>query len=521
MTPDLLLVLPLLVPLTAAVLCLFASGRPAVQRWLGVLGATGLLAASVALTVHVVGHGPIAVQSGNWPAPRGITLVADLFSTLVLTVCSLAGLAVVLTSLADLDRRREAAGFHALVQTLMLGVAGAFLTGDLFNLYVWFEVLLISSFVLLALGGSRRQIRAAVRYFVLNLLSSAFFLAAIGILYGKVHTLNLADLALGISGAVEPRLLTAVAFLFLVAFGLKAAVFPFFFWLPPSYPTPPAVVSALFAGLLTKVGVYATIRVFTLLFVHDPGTTHRMLLWIAGTTMVIGVLGAVAQGGIRRILSFHIVSQIGYMILGLALLTPLALAGAVFYLLHHVVVKTALFLIGGWVHRSEGTGDLARLGGLLQRRPLVAAGFGIAALSLAGLPPTSGFWAKLVLVRASLEAEAWVAAGVALGVGLLTLLSMTKIWTEVFWKPAPDSAPAGTAGTAERRTGRATVRGDLVVAAPIALLLLASLGIAFGAGALFPLAERAAEELLEPSAYIETVLGPEAMRGSDLSGGAP
>ena len=255
-----------------------------------------------------------------------------------------------------MDRRREAFGYYPLVHALLLGVCGAFLTGDLFNLYVWFEVMLMASFVLLALGGERAQLHGAIKYVTLNLVSSAVFLAAVGILYGVTGTLNMADLARKLRRDRRTRRsVTAVAMLFLVAFGIKAAVFPLFFWLPASYHTPPGAVSALFAGLLTKVGVYALIRVFTLLFVRDVGYTHMLILVLSGLTMVTGVLGAVAQREFRRVLSFLIIGQIGYMIMGLGLFTPAGLAGPIFYIVDHVVVMTNLFLVTSVVRRLCGT----------------------------------------------------------------------------------------------------------------------------------------------------------------------
>jgi multicomponent Na+:H+ antiporter subunit D len=290
-----------------------------------------------------------------------------------------------------------------------------------------------------------------------------------------------------------PAVVDALAMLFLVAFGIKAAVFPLFFWLPASYHTPPAAVSAVFAGLLTKVGVYALIRVFTLVFAERPGFAPDLILWVAGLTMVTGVLGAAAQGEFRRILSFHIVSQIGYMIMGLGLGTPLALAGSVFYITHHIVVKTNLFLVSGIVHRLQGTLELPRLGGLYAHRPGLALVFLVSALSLAGLPPLSGFFAKLALVRAGLEDGRFAIVATALAVSLLTLYSMTKIWSEAFWK---DGAPPPP------------VRSPALLGPSLALAAL-TVAIGLGAGPLFEISLRTAGQLVEPSAYIRAVLGRE------------
>ena len=494
---SILLVLPILIPLVTAVLVLLGARRLWWQRLWSLTGAGALLAATTA-TLWVVWTGGIQhVQLGNWPAPFGITLVADVTSAVLLVVVGLMGLAVLVYALGSLDADREAGGFHALYHLLLMGVAGAFLAGDLFNLYVWFEVLLITSFVLLVLGGDRAQVKGGVTYVMINLVASLCFLAAIGLLYGLTGTLNLADLALKLPAVNAPGMVTTVAMLFLIAFGIKAAVFPLFFWLPAAYHTPPVAIAAIFAGLLTKVGVYALIRVFTLLFTQDVGYTHAILLVVAGLTMLTGVLGAVAQTDVRKILSFHIVSQIGYMVMGLALFTPLALLGAVFYVVHHIIVKTNLFLVGGVAHRIGGSFALKDLGGLYRAHPWLAVLFLIPALSLAGLPPLSGFWAKLTILRAGLEAEAYVAVGVAVVAGLLTLISMTKIWNEAFWKALPDDP---TRAEPTRASMAALI-------APIVVLAVVTLSIGLSAEPLVLLAERAATELLDPSAYVVAVLG--------------
>jgi multicomponent Na+:H+ antiporter subunit D len=370
-----------------------------------------------------------------------------------------------------------------------------------FNLYVWFEVMLIGSFALLALGGERPQMEGTIKYVTINLLASALFLTAVGLLYGVAGTLNLADLSRRLPRAAGPGLQTVLAMLFLAAFGIKAAVFPLFFWLPASYHTPPAAVSAVFAGLLTKVGVYALIRVFTLVFVQDPGTTHRVVLALAGVTMVTGVLGAVAQREFRRILSFHIISQIGYMIMGLGLYTPAALAGGIFYIVHHIIVKTNLFLVSGVVWRLRGTYALPALGGLYRDAPALSLLFAVPALSLAGMPPLSGFVAKLALVQAGLARAEFVIVGTALVVGLLTLFSMTKIWHEAFWKD-----PAG--GGAGPRPAGHPPRGDLMVMlAPVAGLAAITVLLGLAADPALALASRAAAQLMDPAGYVRAVLG--------------
>lgn len=479
------LISPILIPLLTGIAGLLAWNRRTAQRVLSVLGATGLLGAGLALLSSVWREGVQTLQVGNWPAPFGITLSADLFSAIMVVLTGLIGLAVAVYSLGSIDPDRERFGYHPLLHILLMGVCGAFLTADLFNLYVWFEVMLIASFVLLTLGGERAQLEGGIKYVALNLMASALFLAGVGILYGMTGALNMADIARRLRGVEQPGLVTAVALLFLIAFGIKAALFPLFFWLPASYHTPPVPVTALFSGLLTKVGVYALIRVFTQVFAQDLGYIQPLMLVIAGLTMVTGVLGAVAQTEMRRLLSFHIISQIGYLLMGLGLRTPLALAGAVFFMAHVILAKAALFLVSGIVHRMRGTYDLKKLGGLYRTQPALTVLFLLPALSLAGLPPLSGFFAKLALVRAGLEAGEFAIVAVALGVSILTLFSMTKIWNEAFWKPSPE----GHEPTPSART-------TLSLWLPLGLLAALTVVLGLAAGPLFDLSLRAAEQLM-------------------------
>lgn len=500
MSSEVAVIFPIALPLATMVISLLTWKSVAAQKWTGMVGSTLLFASAAVLMGLVQRDGILVMQVGDWPAPFGITFVADRLSSIMVLLAGLVMFAVSIYSLATIDERRIRFGFFPLVQLLVMGVCGAFLTGDLFNLYVWFEVMLIASFVLLTLGGEQKQLEGALKYVTLNLMSSAAFLAAIGVIYAATGTLNMADLAIKLRSFPDEGIVTVLAMLFLIAFGTKAAVFPLFFWLPASYHTPPVAVSAVFAGLLTKVGVYSLIRAFTLLFVSDLEFTHNLLLIVAGLTMVTGVLGAMAQSEIRRILSFHIVSQIGYMLMGLALFTPLALAGSVFYIIHHIVVKTNLFLIGGIAERRFGSGRLAEIGGMYQSMPLLAILFFLSAMSLAGIPPLSGFFAKLTLIRGGLEAERYVIVVAALAVSLLTLFSMTKIWAEAFWKPNPHEKTAGIPKYDDSRFGQ------LGVFAPVVLLLAVTMSIGVLAGPVMTLATATAEELLDPDAYITAVM---------------
>lgn len=501
---NILLILPLLLPLATAILMLALQSRVVLHRWLNVLSALLLAATSAILLQHVVEDGPLALRIGGWEAPFAVTLVADTLSAIMTAATALIGFTTALYSLGTVDAEREHYFYHPLLQLLLMGINGAFLTGDIFNLYVWFEVMLISSFVLLVLGSRPGQLEGAIKYVTLNLLSSAIFLAATGMLYGMAGTLNMADLAVRIPLIEHRELLQVVAVLFLITFGVKAAIFPLFFWLPASYHTPPVAVSALFAGLLTKVGVYAIIRFFTTVFSgQDAALVHQLLIASAGFTMVTGVLGAVAQYDLRKLLSFHIVSQIGYMILAIAIQSPLALAGALFYMLHNIVAKSDLFYMSGIMKRLSGSYDLRRIGGLYRRYPLLGLLFLVPALALAGLPPLSGFWAKLLVIRSFIESDHWALAFIALGVGMLTLFSMTKIWNEGFWKEHPQNGYE-FARSEFHAYGPAT---KSMMLAPVVMLGLLTVGLGLCFEPVFALVDHAARELLDPAHYIGTVLG--------------
>ena len=493
-----LLLLPLLIPFAVAVATLALRTRPGLQKALNLIGMTGILAASIALLVRISGEGIQATSLGGWPAPFGIMMVADHLSVIMLIVSALIGVAVAVYAIPNVDSQRVGFGFYPFMNLLMVGINGAFLTGDLFNLYVWFEVMLISSFVLIVLGNTEEQLAGGIKYVVINLVSSLFFLAGVGMIYGLTGTLNMAELAMALPQVEQEGLVTVVAMLFLVSFGIKAALFPLFFWLPASYHTPPAAVSAFFAGLLTKVGVYALIRVFTLLFTQDVGFTHGLLLWAAGLTMVSGVLAAAIQTDFRKILSFHIISQIGYMIMGLALFTPLALVGAVFYIVHHIIVKANLFLVSGAANELQGTFSLKKLKGLYAAHPVMAVLFVIPAFSRAGFPPLSGFWAKLILAKAGIEAGAYWIVAVAMAVGLFTMYSMSKVWVNAFLPGTDEDVDADRTPTSVR-----------VMYLPIGVLAAATIFISVFAGPVYEIAERSADELMNSSAYIEAVTGHE------------
>jgi multicomponent Na+:H+ antiporter subunit D len=487
------LVLPILVPLSAAAVLLLAPNRPLLQRWIALTGSIVLLVSTVVVFRGVEAEGIQVLHVSGWPAPYGITLVADLRAAMLAVAVGIVGVAITAAAFAGVDPKRERFGYHPLIQVLLMGVSGAFLTGDLFNLYVWFEVMLVASFVLMALHRSRAQIEAAFKYVAINVIASSIFLTALGLLYGVAGTLNMADLARLGPTTRTPGVDLVLAVLFVIAFSIKAGLFPLFFWLPASYHTPPAAIGALFAGLLTKVGVYALMRIFTLLFQSAPRALFALLLAMSVATMVIGLVAALNERDFRRILSFNLVAHIGYTTASLSLLTPAALAGGIFYVVHHIVVITNLFLVSGVLLRLRRTTDMSGLGGLYQTQPTFAALAMVPIFSLAGVPPLSGFLGKLAILDGAFAAGAYWVGGAVLVVGLLTLVSMGRMWADAFWRPAATARDMSTPGTALLMT--------------ITGLSLVTLAITVAAGPLFDLTSRAAHQLLQRDDYIQAVLG--------------
>ncbi|TVR11176.1 MAG: Na+/H+ antiporter subunit D [Planctomycetota bacterium] len=499
-----MIAMPLVAAVVTAIICLLVRRSPTTQRRVSILGGIVQLAVCIDLLVASM-SGIQVLHVGNWTAPVGIALVVDPLSAALITLTALMGVSVLWFARHEVDDVDKRQGFHPLVHMLIFGVYGAFMTSDFFNLYVWFEVLLIASFALLVLGGGAKQTEAAVKYMALNLIGSMFFLFSLGLIYGAAGTLNMADLAVVIAQAREDGsagIYDVASMLLVIAFGLKAGIFPLYFWLPASYHTPSVAVSALFAGLLTKVGLYSLTRTFTLVIPPGTGYAHDLLLVLGILTMILGVFGAAAQSEIRRILAVHIISQIGYLVVAVALATPLALAALVFYLIHIIIVKANLFLAGGLAARLGGGEYLYKMGGIARVSPMLAALFLISALSLAGLPPFSGFVAKLGVVMAAVEAQAYITVAAALGVGLLTLFSMLKIWYEGFWKDAPEGwEPHPPTPDFITHWGWRL--------APIILVTVIILGLSVFAGPIFSYCELAAHQMLDQAGYIEAVLGPE------------
>ncbi|MFC7403533.1 Na+/H+ antiporter subunit D [Georgenia alba] len=497
--------LPVVLPLVGAGFALALARYHRVQRVVSVAVLSAVLAVAVTLLV-LVQDGPLVVDVGGWAAPVGISLVVDRLSALMLVVSVSVTLAVLLYSLAqglaDGDDGAPLAVFHPTFLVLSAGVSNAFVSGDLFNLYVGFEVLLGASFVLITLGGTRPRIRAGTIYVVVSLVSSIIFLVAIALVYAAAGTLNLAQLALRLP-EIDPGTQLVLQLILLVAFGIKAAVFPLSAWLPDSYPTAPAPVTAVFAGLLTKVGVYAIIRTQVLLF--PDGRLDGLLMVVALATMVIGIMGAVAQDDIKRLLSFTLVSHIGFMVWGVATATAAGLSAAIFYVVHHITVQTALFLVAGLVERRGGTTSLVRLGSLARLSPLLAVLFFVPAMNLAGIPPLTGFLGKAGLMEAAAASGGGLSYALIVGsiiTSLLTLYAITKAWNMAFWQEAPEELP-------QTRTPRGMV-------GPAGALVALSLGLTVLAGSLYGYTDAAAENLRARTPYIFSVL-PDGGRGTGVS----
>jgi multicomponent Na+:H+ antiporter subunit D len=518
--------LPVVLPLLGAGLALVFTRSSRAQRTVSVVVLATVLAVAIALLVLADTQGIQSVPIGGWPAPLGIVLVVDRLSALMLVVSATVTLGVLVYAVGQgrSDDETPVSIYHPTYLVLAAGVSNTFLSGDLFNIYVGFEMLLVASYVLLTLGGTEPRVRSGVTYVVMSLLSSLLFLTAIALVYGATGTVNLAHLAEVLPTVpANTRLLLHV--MLLLAFGIKAAVFPLAFWLPDSYPTALAPVAAVFAGLLTKVGVYAIIRTETLLF--PGGRLAGVLMVVALCTLLVAVLGAVAQSDLKRLLSFTLVSHIGYMVFGIALGTVAGLAGAVFYVVHHITVQTALFLSCGLVERRGGTTAVRRLGGLAQLSPALGVLFFLPAMNLAGVPPLSGFVGKLGLFRAAAAAGGWLPytlMGVGALTSLLTLYAVARVWNLAFWRSAEEAEDpepellvvrAGGGGPRPHAQPEPTPAPRLLprpMVAATSVMAAVAVGLTMVAGPLWAVSTRAAQDLLARTAYVSAVLPEDATR---------
>jgi len=490
---------PVIIPLGAAAITLLVRRHPRVQRAVMEAAVLLMLIASVSLLVYVARGRVAGMAFGGWSAPFGVTFVADRLGAALSTVTGLVAMAVTIYARAEIRARRRRAGFDPIFLAMFASVNGAFLTGDIFNLYVWFELMLIAAMGLMTIDRRPAQVDGAIRYGAMSILGATFILIGTGLLYAETGTLDMASISAMLAGRTPSVTLTASAYLLFTGFALKAGLFPFFFWLPASYHTAPISASAALAGLLTKVGFYAALRVFVVVFhaVDGPAVAglYPLFVFVATTTMVLSVFAAIAQVDVRRLMAYHIICQVAYMMLGLALLSLIGVGAAIFYMWHSMLVQAGLFLGAGAVGRATGSFDLRRAGGLMRERPLTAALFAMLALSLSGIPPFSGFWAKFLVIDAAFRfGHIWLGV-TALVVGFLTVYSMSRVWTDAFWRSLP-------------RERRRTRRVPPAMVGGLALLAACTFGIGIAVGPVSRFARAAAEQMLPTAAGVKAATSP-------------
>lgn len=494
---------PVFIHLFTAIIQLIAWRKTVSQRFLSVGGAFIGLLIAIRLFAKVFSEGSLHMNASNWEPPFGIVFVADMLSTTMVLLTSIAGFAVSIFSSVGLSRQRMLYGYFPIFHFLLMGLNGAFLTGDIFNLYVWFEVVIISSFVLMTLGGRKAQLEGAVKYMAMNILASTFFLTGIGILYGITGSLNMADLSLKIRDFDNKALVGITSIFFILGFGIKSAVFPLYYWLPSSYHTPPSAVAATFGGLLTKLGIYAILRVFSLIFIPDD-FTRNLFMVLAVLTVLTGAFGALIKTNIRRMFSYLIVCHIGFMLGGIAMFTKIALMGTVFYLIHDIMVKTNMFLIAGYIRLVRGSMDMKKLGGLYKDYPLISLMIALVLFSLVGIPPLSGFWPKIYLFQeAFVDKQYFFIAALIIG-SLVTMYVIAKMWADVFWKDVPNGV------VVEDKFHDQPLFKKILLVGPILILCSVTLYIGFNAENIITVVDRITNELLDTSPYIRTVLGDKA-----------
>ncbi|MCB1419248.1 MAG: Na+/H+ antiporter subunit D [Notoacmeibacter sp.] len=502
---DWLVIAPVLIPVIFGASLLMFRKETRQHAIVALIAFVLLFAADVALLFHVMEKGRVVMTMGRWLPPFGISFTVDLLGAIFAVTAGFVALAGCLYSLRDIDSTGRRYGYFPFFLLMMAGVHGAFLTGDIFNLYVWFEVLLISSFGMLVLGSEHEQIDGATKYAFLNLVATTLFLIATGYLYGIFGTLNMADIARKVAEGVPGAPLMTLGALYAFAFGMKAAAFPVNFWLPASYHTPRIVVSALFAGLLTKVGIYALLRTMVMLFPVQRDWLAETLAWAAAATMIIGVLGALAQADLRRTMGFLVVSGIGTMLAGIALGSPLGINGAVFYAVHSMIAMTALYMLTGLMEEKGGSSSLHRLAGLYRAHPFMAAVALVLFFAAAGLPPFSGVWPKVMVVKAALDVGAWWLAFAILLTGLLTTITLGRVFALAFWRNEVDNQAIPEPLGAVDHTWR---YGYL----PVLMLSAAVIAIGIWPQPLMALANGAATGILEPGAYIGSVFPEGAVK---------
>jgi multicomponent Na+:H+ antiporter subunit D len=490
-----LIILPILIPLFTGVILIFLDKRITGQRVVATISSISTMIAAGLIVQKVRTDGIQSLNVSSWDAPFGITLVSDMFSALLVLTTSLISFVCLIYSFKSIGEEREKYYYYAIFNFLLVGVNGAFTTGDIFNLFVFFEVMLMSSYVLLVLGGTKIQLRESIKYLLVNVISSALFVIAVAYLYSVVGTLNMAHISsrineISVNGI--PGILTVIAVLFLIVFGLKGAIFPLYFWMPGSYYAPPAPVLALFGALLTKVGVYSITRTYTLFFYNDQDA-FGILSILAILSIVFGVIGAIAYWDIKNIIIYNIIIAVGVILFGVSVLNKASISGAVYYLIHDMIIKGALFLLIGIVITITGTSNLRNISGLITRYPGLGWTFFIAALALIGIPPLSGFVGKLLIVQGGFEGGSFIGGFITLMSSLLVLFSVMKIFINGFW--------------GKDRTYRGEEKAPVkqLLIAPVILVVISAL-YGIGSESILPYISQAADTLLDPNLYIDAVL---------------
>ena len=487
-----ILIYPIIIPLVTALLLTFWRERIRLQQILSSISIITVLIISVISMFEVKSSGIITLEIGSWEAPFGIVLVGDMLAILLVVIASFVTLMCFLYSYNSLELGHKKYYVYPLMLIMFTGVNGSFLTGDIFNLFVFFEVMLIASYVLVTLGGRKRQLTSAITYVIINIIGSTLFVVATGYLYSVTGTLNMADLSVRVAEVGQHGLLTAISFMYLLVFGLKSGLF-LFYWLPGSYSAPAPAIAAFFAALLTKVGVYTVIRTFTLIFYHRPDVTHEVMIWMAVVTMILGGLGAVYHWEIKKILAYNVIVSVGFVLFGVAIASEQSLSGSLFYLMHDMLAKALIFITAGAIISIFGTDKLKEFSGLILFRPLLGWLFFIACLTLAGVPPLSGFVGKVIILKGAVEANEIVMAVVGLFSSLLVLYSVIKIFIHSFW------------GESLMSEGQEFSSGKSALL-PGTLLVIAVLALGIGAEYVMPFINQATEVMINPSIYIEAVL---------------
>ncbi|MBU8792261.1 MULTISPECIES: Na+/H+ antiporter subunit D [Bacillaceae] len=487
-----LVVLPMVIPVLAGILFVFFRNQIKLQRWISFIVMIG----NIGIAAYLLHLNQIAgiqrIDFSGWMPPFGISFVADSFALILVLLTSLVAAICLIYAFSSIGEAREKMYFYSFVNFLVAGVNGSFLTGDLFNLYVCFEIMLLASYVLIALGGEKVQLRESIKYVLINVLSSWFFLVAIAYLYGAIGTLNMAHISERIAESGQTPLLTVISIVFLTVFALKAGLL-LYFWLPGSYSIAPTAVAALFGALLTKVGIYAMIRVFTLFFYHDPSITHTFITVLAALTLIGGSIGAVAYKDIRLIVTYNVVIAVGFILVGLAVATPEALEGSIYYLMHDMIVKALLFLLAGTMISVTGTTRIDEMSGLIRNYPLLGWMFFIVMLSLAGVPPLSGFIGKVLVGQGTIETGSYILLALAFLSSIFVLYSLLRVFLQCFWGETIISSE-----------DEIPMKNGWMI--PCAILTIGTIVLGLGAEFIFPYVSDAANTLLNPSDYIDAVL---------------